>query len=697
MSVTLATIGLAGLYPPSMAQVGEKICILTGYDPAYMYYISGNQWSIMNWRILPGAAAINNAAAGLLIGTYRYRLRWKDSVAGTYSLWGPETSVTVNLKTSVITAPVPSGARGATHYIVERTTNGGAVFFPINVDPTTPNGTPIANNFTDNLPDSDSFSFRNTLGQTQGLAREFSYRMCIANNNRLFFAGAVKFLTAGCTATNGSVNVTGCTNITTAMVGCSVNFGDTNGALYLIATYIDATSFTLNKVYAGTTGAKNAYIQNAGNRAGWSEAGEPEYHGRTVVGGVENEVLIGDSEQITAIVGLGSIGLLWVKASRIYLHSYALAPGFASGGKIVEMATRRGALGPRSARFIDGTVYGIDQFGIWAAMPGGLPQEIGQALRDDWDSQGLDFTRADWFWIAWRPDARKVLFWVVEQGHLYANKAFVLDVDKRAFVSVQKHGYEMVCGVEMPDIFGRTVAVSYNGDTAGATGVALYYAWAHGIGLGDGVQGVIGSVMTGVVTSLSGADPVIAGAGWNVNAWAGAPMKLTRLSNESSDYFQIASNTATKLVLQASSAVAPVVGDTMRIGPVDWRVRTGRIDGGIPTRKKVWKQLIVRVRTKTSNIPIYFRAYADGQSVSGTVNSDNLAVSEDGITETNAGKSTKILSDSTSWFRYLIPLNGLVSTDIQLELFGADAGVPPEIMAPMEVTYDYDDGKEPLR
>lgn len=691
--------GGAGQHRESFAQAGaDLIAYCNGHDANRIYSLKGN--SAYDLGLAPPAAAPTRlgVGAGSFTGTFKYRVRWKDSKTGTLSLPGPSLEVTLAAEAMVVVKPTGSPPARVTHWVIERTSASGTVYFPVNVTPANPHGTLIAgSNFTDNMADDDFFSNQKKIPAVQGVPGAFQW--CAGNLGRLFMGGG-RVHRVAVTVTSGSATVTSAAGyFTAAMVGQTFCIpADLTGTAYEITGYVSANQITLAGNYVGTTGTKTCAIAGARNLGAWSEhsavygPGACEYFGAQTYGALTNEVYVGDGEPLTGGVGLGLAGFLWAKETQLFLHAYTQNPGPDGGGQLLALPTRRGALSVRALAYIAGVVYGMDQFGIWRYEPGGLPQEIGGPLRYDWHRGALNWAQAANWWLQWRPENRKLVFWVCDKTDLYPRLGYVWDLNRNRWVDTVRVPLGRTIGEIIPDLEGHLRGVGFSEASGGVSA----YCWADGIGnsLGAPTETALlnGTATGGGVNFLDKT-----GAAWPTTGWtlAGCHVLLVRALDGTEETRVISANTGTRLQVSANwTGAAPVAGDTFRIAPLEWRYRTPRLNCGFPDRKKTFRHMVLCVKTKASCSRFYVRAYYDGASIAEAPDTDKLAMSEDGVTQV-AARSAVTVDATAAKTRYKIPLNNQPATDLQLELCGSEAGAPPEILGPMRIVYDVDEAEDP--
>jgi len=637
--------------------------------------------------LLAPAAAPTSAenGAGNVNGTVKYRVRWKDSSTKSYSLASPVLTVTTSSKKITVTKPATNETR-ATHWCIERTVDNGSTYYPINeISTATLDGTLIATTtFDDDELDSNT---RTRIIYQSNQGQPSSYPIAWANGNVLFMAGGRVHSFAG-TINNGADALSSTDgDFVSDMVGqdFSVN-GDTDGVTYKIKTVTDADNIVLNSVYAGgaNRSAVTCSIAGVRNEVAWCVPGKPDSWGSTEVGGLSNSVLIGaDGDALMAGIGLGSQGCLLCSSDHMWLWSYRSSPQAVSlggDGRIVPMKSRRGAFGPRSVYRFGSRIYGMDQYGVWAASVGGEPQEIGDEIAKDWRS--LDMSQRGNFWIGPDPLYRQLNFFVCQSGDTYPSIAYVYDIPKNKWVGTKTFPWaEVPCGVALPD---TTLALRLGYFTE-AKGSAKSYFWFDSIGttMGSPPSNTLTGTLDGTPSSTTITDSTAAfvttGEGCD-----GCPVTLVRASDSSEETQVVVSNTGTVLTTNTFAGAAPVAGDTYHLGPVNAVWKTGRLHFGDPSRKKHVKGLWVWLKNDTGAVSLKLKAYYNGSATAAVYGTTRAA--EDGVSYTAAAAPASINpgatnSQSEAIYRYWVDCPGEHwCTDVQFELYSIASGTAWEIL-----------------
>lgn len=677
-------------HPMSVAQLGDVAVIFNGHDEASIYDTRSAAFRALGMAAPSSLTAPADGAAGLVNGTVLYRYKWYDSSTNTYSLSSASQSHTTSLKTITITRPSSPPAR-ATHWIVERTVASGTTFYPVNLDTTSTSGTAIGTtSYSDNVADT-TLNARLILPNNQGIPRR--HQFCWANGANLFAAGK-RVHTAICTTSNGSANVSSSDGqFTSDMVGEDFSIdADTNGVTYKIATVTSANAIVLATNYGGDGATTWASITSARNLVAWCEAGQAESWGATVVGGVSNEVLIGEAgEALTAGVGLGQSGCLLCSTDHMYLLSYRYDPqgqGLGGDGQIVPLRSRRGALGFRCVANVNGVVYGMDQYGVWAST-GGEPHDITKGIKGSW--RALDFSQRNNFWIGYDPTYNQLSFFVVESGQTYPNTRFVYDLDRADWIGTKPHPTAAyLCGVTLPDSLLSLRLMFFQ--SLVSTGKCYAYFDQIGTTLGAPPTGTIkGTATAGTATTItdSGASFTTAGEGLK-----GVPVTIVRASNGSEETRVILSNTATVLTTTEFAGVAPTATDAYKIGGPPTRYITGRLSFGDPVRKKYVNGFWLWVRSSTTAVDLKVRCYYNGAGTA--TNYASTRAEEDGVSYTASRPDATINPGATSansegLQRYWVDCPGdKWLHDLQIEIRSIDPGTAWELVN-IAVDYNFDE------
>lgn len=689
MSTIAATnllTGRQGDHKHSFAQLGDIGYIVNGHDSNQVYNLRTGSTYALGMAAPAAAGTTHTTAAGNLTGTFKYRIRWRDSTIPSMSLPGPEFTVTAAAVAVTINQPASPPAR-ATHWVIERSTNNGATFYPLNLHSSATDGTAIGTTtYVDNADYTDIvLAERKVILSNQGQPAKCRWA---AVNGAIAFLGGARIHRPTCTVTQTSPNVSSSDGDFTAdMVGEDFAVaGDTDGKTYRILTYTDANNIVLASNYTGSTGTKACTITGKRNRVYWCEPRQPEHFGAQIVGGLQNELLVGDSgEPVVGGVGLGPAGFLYCCENRLYFHSYDTKPNLASGGRVIPIQTRRGIVGPKAVIFVDGLVYGIDVRGIWRMAPGGSPEEMGLPIGAEWKVNNLNFAQADNWHIGYCPYYRHVIFYVGEGSDTYPKKAYIWSTDAQDWVGTLVYDLGVTCtvtGAELPDGNGAP-RLNYWLENSGTAGSFCY---VYGIGNALGANPTFVN-QTGTATAGGAATLTNGSAAWPTTGdkLKGLACTLVRAADGSEETKIIQDNTATVLTMTANwTGSQPANGDTYRIAGIPFKYRSGRLNMGLPDQKKIFKEVWVWLKFDANAQNFFMRSYFDG---SATAYSDYQALDEDGVTIAAATAKITLKPSVTGQHRLRIPLNHKEAVDVQLEFYMDNPGVAPEIFA-IEVKYE---------
>lgn len=697
MSVNLIT-GLSD-HPASVAQLGASALIANGHDASKILDL--RTLSVRDFFSAPVAPTGAANGAGILNATYTWRVRWVDASTGAVSLPSAIYSATPANQTWRITQPAGAPTR-ATHWIVERNTNGGLLYYPVNVSSAAPNGTAIATGTVDdNTPDS-TLNQLNVLAfpDTQGNPRRFP--VVFSNGNFLHQLGVAIHQMSASLANGANAITSADGDFTADMVGKDFSFdADTDGVTYKITGYTNANAISIAPVtYAGVTKvAQPASIAGPGDITAWCEPGQPEWWGKVLTSGYsQNEAIVGeDGARLIAGAPLGPLGVALAKESRLFIHNYRVHPSPAvlgGDGNIVPMQRRRGASGPRAMRFWENYIYGMDLLGVWRAKAGEEADEIGEEIAKDW--RALNFTKRANFHIAFDGLLKLAYFFVCEGTDTYPKASFVWDLTREAWIDKVPWPWGVTASCEMRDTKGAMRMVVYNDVTGPGSGALTAYPWFANIGTALGAPPAA-SNLTGSVTAGGAASLTNSGAAWPTSG-AGlnsVPVKLIRAADASEETAIIRSNTATVLTTTAWVGSAPVAGDTYIIGGIEASWKTGRIDCGEPKRRKLFKRAYLRLVDDATAIILKARVYYNGSS---TAFSDwaRTQTNEDGIAFTTALAPVTV-TPTADKLRYYVPLGHKWANDVQIEIYSDRPGAAWQILPPLEIEYDLDQSGDPRK
>lgn len=685
------TTGLTPRCQSFFAQVRNSVIRCNGNDSNGVYHLEKGDLAL--GMAVPAAPVVVTNSTGLT-GNYRYRVKWHDRITGTYSISSSTTSITLANQGARITQPASPPSR-ATHWIVERVTADGSVFFPVNVNTTTPYGTVIATTTYDDALTDQLMREVTVIPNTQAIPPVMRY--VFSHNNRVFGLGGLVY-TATVTTTNGSAAITGISsNFTANQVDMFfVINGSTTGKIYRILSRASTTSITLTEnIQAGdvvTSGT--AYIFPYRNRLWWSEAGAPEHFGKQEAGGPANEIGLGArGESLVSGCSMGQNGVLVASDKTLYYLSYTDDPSPILGdGNVVPLPTKRHAAGPNCLKFIEGYVYGMDRFGIWRMAPRGKPETISKPLQYDFKAAQLNICEAEKWHIQYDAHKHWVKFYVTESGDTGADfpaKCFVWSLENEQWCSEKEYPVGITSGCEIEDKRGQLRNGIWQQAPSSTSNIGSVF-------LCDDESTIYGNPptptpLTGTATGGSTTTLTDAAASW-ANVRAGSYVTVYDTSGAVYASRVVRSAAATTITVDSAFPFTVAAGDIYYVGPVYARIRTGQMVAGDPTRKKKWVGVRIPVKYKTSSVTFGVRAYYDQLRTSSTDQSFTDTV--DGVTLT-ASTANKVVDPTVNEFCYYVPLNGIWAHSLTLEFFSYTAGKPWEINGPISVEYETDPSYQP--
>ena len=680
-------------YPAAYAQVKQSVAITTGINNNKLYRIlAGGTLTDLGITMASNTGLTSTPASGANTGTFRYRARWYDSVTKTWSLASDELTVTLSSQKTVISkAGLTAPASRVTHWILERTTNGGKVFFPVNYTSALPNGTVIATDtFEDTVTDS-IIRQRTALRNSGGIPSP--YRYCYAHKNRVWMVGG-QLYTITVVLTNGAATCTSAALFNSNMAGWYMIVPtDTGNTPLKVLTYNNSSSLTLASNYTGTGGSVTAMFFSDRNKVAWSDAGTAEHFGTQEVGGLSNEITIGAAgETLVSGCGIGSQGELLAMETGLYFLSWTDNPDPLRGdGRVVPIPTRRGVVAPKALKYVDNWVYGMDHNGIWRMRPNGLPEDISAPLKYDFQRGIFNSCSSQYWHIQYDQKKGWVKFYVNEGSDTYPKKCFVWDTQREKWVTTIPYPLGVPCGTELRDTKNHLRnAIAMASITGSATAGSV--VWCDTIGKTRGVNPGV-TPLTGTISSTSSNTVTVSTATFPTTGekLIGVPARLINAAGTSYTDVLITNNTGTVLTLNAD-ATAYGAGDALYIGHIPSLWRTPVLDAGAPDRKKKWTEVRIPIKYKTASTLLYMKAYLDRKSAADS--DQTTAFSEDGLVMT---ASSAVRSNDPTVFEvsYRFPLNGVMRHTIQLEFYSNEAGAPWEINGPIKVYYELDDAEKP--
>lgn len=685
------------------AQMGDVGVYSNGHDKTKIVNVRRNTVSDYGLPKPTAAPVLNGTAvAGTHpTGVYGYRVRWKDSDLNAISLPSASAAIThVSASFAVrVTQPGSPPSRAA-FWIIERTTDSGDTWIPININETTPHGTAIATTtYNDNATDQTILGFLGLqLQETQSFPAK-PYRVTFANKFCLFMlAGRVHRVNA--LVTNGSGNVTGGSEFNQDMVDAGASPAadlsvpaDADGKSYKVSSVGGATALVITPVYAGTTNTKEIAIMGERDVLVFSEPGQPESCGRSLLGIPQNRVRVGDDgEPLMGGVGCGAAGNMYAKEYSLFIHTWTKHPMFPprGDGSIQKLASRRGAIGPCAIKFVDGLVYSMDALGPWRCPPGGEPQSIAASVVGDWRTELLDLNQGDNYLIERDQATNTLWFFVVETGQTYPRKAYVWDLTSERWVFTRLFEGDVLATCELPDTNGLFRLCFWM-----KVGTTKAYFWMLGRSHGDGVNVDSVAPLYGVATSGSTTTLGDTAGTWPTTEpkLRGVPVQVRKANGTVLNGF-VDDNTASLITFDATLSSAVEAGDSYEVGGIAAEYRSPRMFGDAPERKKIFKRGWILVKFDGVATDLQIDAFYDG---SATPSADSVKLyNEDGVSRA-LGSSELVLAPADSqYIRYAFQLGNKAANDLQLRVFSRRAGKPWEVFG-VKIDYDFEQKGDPKR
>lgn len=688
----LGTRSYAG-YREHFAVVGDNVIITNGHENNKIYSLAND--SFQDCGITAPTTAnfdtteVTNNGAGVVNGTVRYRIRWKDSNTGTLSLGSASVEHTPVNNTVRLTLADSAHAR-ATHWIIERTLSNGTVYYAVNVDSDNPHGTLVGTTtYDDNLSD-ETLGARHAYNENQGVLAP--YKWCFVNQGRVFFGGR-KVHTVSADMTNGSASVSSGTGFNSNQVDYQLRVpGDADGAVYKVQSVGGATALTLASNYAGTTANKTVQISGPAGKVAWSESDSPEHGGTEEVGALSNEAFINDDgADPTSGVGLGMMGVIYATLNGLYLHRYTLNPSPIEGdGRLVKLPTTRGAVCFRAMRYIEGSVYGIDQRGIWRWTPGAdsVPQEIGSGISNDWSSNAINWSTQDNFHIGFDPTEGTILFYICMTGETHPKSAYIYDLKRQVWRGKKPRGNGTTASIELPftDLSVRHCFV--NQALSDAASVGSYY-WMDGIGQAGGAIEANNTNLVGTPTSGTANTMTSTGAGFDTTVGLeGVPCINRYWDSVNSVWVDevrvISANTGTQITVTSNWGVNPSTTSRYIVGPMAAEYRTGRLGGRYGAIKKKFKFIKFWCKYQSDCIPFRVYGHINGSDLKAWTHAQDNG-GEDGI-DMEINEQHTVVDPRFANHVYTVSLHDIDAFDMRLVIESDWPGEPWEIYA-MKVCY----------
>lgn len=412
----------------------------------------------------------------------------------------------------------------------------------------------------DQLADNEELPILNdddTLNANRFSVPPTTKKVCIWNQDRMFYLADAYYSTGTVTVTNGSATVTGSgTSFNQYMVGRMLYpVGSTKGLL--ISAYTSTTSITISANYGGTTLTGVAYeIRPAPgdiNTIFFSEADEPE----SVPQSQNKFVLQQNGASEDRIVGGYSAGPTLYIAQRYNTYSFNYTRQPHLDGR-ASLLFRRGLCNQQCSDIGDDLIFAMDQYGPYAVAGSGK-KDIGEPIADYFRDGGVDFTYINRFFVRVNPKTKTAKFYVALTGDSGVKSCFAYNyVLDRWWVETY------------PWIVGTALSLNQSGEYKYYVGkeddqfcVENYLVAADGL-----------STATSGVVSSSDADTIVATASIFTTSHPRCPIVFTSGTAKHQRCVITTRNSATSVDVNAvPSGVA--AGDTFVVCGIPWSMKTG--------------------------------------------------------------------------------------------------------------------------
>lgn len=673
----------------SFAQFGDIVVMSNGHDAMQCRNLRNN--TTFDYGMAAPAAPTAGASpgAGSVLGVILYRARWYDDSTQTYSLPSATLEVTADSIQVLINRPgsVPSRA---THWILERTSNGGDVFYPVQTLAV------ASTTATDNESDADLEEFEALVIDENQAQPEFIPRVVFSNQGILHGVGG-RIHRVNAALVNGSGTVSSGSEFTQQMDTEEQDLtvpADADGQVYKVTGYTSASQISITPSYAGANGTKQVHITGRRDRVWWSEGDNPEHGGTKRAGLTRNQAFLGDDgEPVIGGCGLGPVGVLYAKETSLYFHSYNQKPNApAEGdGSIKKLQSRRGIVGPLALRCVNGVVYGIDKQGIWRASPGGEPDEFAaRELGKLWKNGTFNFAAGDNWHIGWDPFRGWLVFFICLSGETYPTTGWIFDLRQGQWRGTLKFPLGVTCTAELPDVSGVLRMAFWL--ERGGVGSYHYILNDNRCQGGDPNFTLQATCHGGDVNTIFNTDATFktTGAGckglqvWKVNTNDGTIERRI-----------VASNDAVTLTVTQNWDVQPT-GPGLRIvlAPIESIYRSGRIFAGEPLKRKKFSAVWITLAVCPALRSLYMETYYEGRS---TAANNPETKTEDGVVQTAGSPVTQLtFSGEATTRRIRVPLHGPATgtdatrwaTDLEIKLYSYEPDATAWEVMDMEVEYE---------
>ena len=293
------------------------------------------------------------------------------------------------------------------------------------------------------------------------------------------------------------------------------------------------------------------------NKILYSEVDEPES-----VPSTQNVVIVqentGDNDRVTALIPHGST--LWIAKDRhIYRGNFVRQPNI---DMIPTLAHSRGCINQRCWDFYGDVAFVMDRSGPWAMNRAGK-QDIGDAVRNYFRENTIDFSKSAWFFVRVEPNEAIVRFYVCLSGQSGSQPktALCYAIRTQAWtVERYPHGLGGGCRVETSNAIRCLVG--------GEDGKSLL--------VNEGVCDVVTTAVTGTATAGAAATLTDSGASFAASA-VGASLIITG-GTGAGQMRTISARTSTKLTVSSNWTTNPDATSAYAVGGIHAFYKTGIFD-----------------------------------------------------------------------------------------------------------------------
>ena len=352
----------------------------------------------------------------------------------------------------------------------------------------------------------------------------------------------------------------------------------TNGTVY-----IPRYRTTLPPVFKGMAVHQNRVF-------GWTGLDGNGYYGQQ---GLVTEFVMDDfpDENILPIApndGLGVVtaafsfntSLLWFKLRG----AYEMSGNDVSTWAIRPLFLDRGALNPRCIVYLEGSLYVLDQRGIYQWVPGIEPRVLGASYNTKASPfqpifDRMNLSAADTFFAVVDQTQRIIRWHVALDYEPVPNAAIVWDYGNNRFVGVDTMEWGTAGGI-LTDRFGANHVVRVDD---------LAFVWEEGI---QAAEGITNGDTSGTVTAWSTNNLFLTcgAAAFGSAAVTGAmntPYRVRNVAGTVTDENRAYNATPVEITPYYAPTTTPAATDTVKIGIVPTLARTGKMRMGSNLKKHI--------------------------------------------------------------------------------------------------------------